>query len=315
MCLCGKGSSCRVEWSGLQEATMKLLRGVVYAAFPVGFAGIMLAQDATVTRVAPAPVVPRGSLPLPAPTELRDRLLGVSPGFLPLIPSDVGGLAGAPYSLLKMTTVTRTLANGTTVKSERMERQMRDSEGRARTEHYVERDGDEVLTFVSISAAVDGESMLLNPRMKRADVYHFPERKPPTAEEEAARTARMEAMRATIEAARSKASGLSAIVVRPIYGPAGEPLGQRNIAGVLAEGTRITQVIPVGKMGNDRELKVVTDTWISPDVHVEMERTVDDPINGKSEMVVTSLDRGEPDARLFKVPDGYKVEDRSKHVE
>ena len=90
-----------------------------------------------------------------------------------------------------------------------------------------------------------------------------------------------------------------------------EVLPSRAIAGVYAEGRRFTRVIPTDLESNDRDLRVVTDEWTSPDLHVQLERNEDDPRQGKSTMLVTSLERAEPDSALFAIPQDHTVVDRS----
>ena len=48
-------------------------------------------------------------------------------------------------------------------------------------------------------------------------------------------------------------------------------------AGVYAEGRRGTRVIRAGSEGNDRDISVVTKTWISPELHLDVLRKVSDP--------------------------------------
>ena len=48
-------------------------------------------------------------------------------------------------------------------------------------------------------------------------------------------------------------------------------------AGVYAEGRRETGVIPAGSEGNDRDISVVTETWVSPELHLEVLRKISDP--------------------------------------
>lgn len=69
-------------------------------------------------------------------------------------------------------------------------------------------------------------------------------------------------------------------------------------------------MIPAGKEGNDREIRTVMEVWTSPDLKITVRRTMDDPRTGKSTMVVTDLNRGDPAPLLFQVPAGYKVIDQ-----
>jgi hypothetical protein len=79
------------------------------------------------------------------------------------------------------------------------------------------------------------------------------------------------------------------------------------VSGIFAEGTRTTRVIPIGMEGNDREIRVVTEQWVSPDLKIVVARSLDDPRYGQSTMEVSELQRGDPEAALFQVPADYKM--------
>jgi hypothetical protein len=59
--------------------------------------------------------------------------------------------------------------------------------------------------------------------------------------------------------------------------------------------------------GNDREIRVVIEQWVSPDLKITVARSIDDPRFGLSTMEVSDLLRGDPDAALFVVPADYKM--------
>jgi len=89
-----------------------------------------------------------------------------------------------------------------------------------------------------------------------------------------------------------------------------ESLGTQMIEGVQAEGTRITKTIPVGAIGNDKAIQIVTERWYSPDLQVVVMVKHSDPWMGESTMRLTNLSRTEPAASLFAVPANYTVNDR-----
>ena len=89
-----------------------------------------------------------------------------------------------------------------------------------------------------------------------------------------------------------------------------EKLGSKNIAGIYAEGTKITVTYPVGFFGNDRPISTVNETWMSPDLKLLMLSINDDPRSGTRTTEVTNLVRGEPDPALFQVPEGYTIKDQ-----
>ena len=89
-----------------------------------------------------------------------------------------------------------------------------------------------------------------------------------------------------------------------------EALGNRQILGLRAEGTRQTMTIPAGVFGNIGPIQVVTERWHSPELKIVLESRRSDPRMGDVTYRVTQLLRGEPDAALFEIPSGYTTVDR-----
>jgi hypothetical protein len=88
-----------------------------------------------------------------------------------------------------------------------------------------------------------------------------------------------------------------------------ESLGNKQILGLRAEGTRQTMTIPAGVFGNVGPIHVVTERWYSPERKVVLESSRSDPRLGDVTYRVTSLVRGEPDASLFAIPSDYSTVD------
>lgn len=87
-------------------------------------------------------------------------------------------------------------------------------------------------------------------------------------------------------------------------------LGMRNIAGVEARGMKITRTIPAGEEGNTLPLVVVTERWYSDKMKMTMMQSTDDPRTGKRTAELEDVVLGEPDAKLFAVPEGYVLRER-----
>lgn len=87
-----------------------------------------------------------------------------------------------------------------------------------------------------------------------------------------------------------------------------EPLGEKAIDGISVTGTRTTNTIPAGTIGNDKDLVVTRETWYSPDLKLVMQSTQTDPRFGETTYSLTNIQRSEPDPALFQVPAGYTVE-------
>jgi len=90
----------------------------------------------------------------------------------------------------------------------------------------------------------------------------------------------------------------------------GESLGKQMIEGVNAEGTRMTNTIKAGSIGNDRDIQVTGETWYSPELQTTIMSKHNDPRNGEESFRLTNISRNEPGAYLFQPPAGYTITDR-----
>jgi hypothetical protein len=91
--------------------------------------------------------------------------------------------------------------------------------------------------------------------------------------------------------------------------PRTEPLGERDIAGLPARGTRTSFVVPAGRIGNERPLEISSERWYSAELQGVLETRQHDPRLGEMRFRLIQVDRREPDRDLFEVPPGYAVED------
>jgi hypothetical protein len=210
--------------------------------------------------------------------------------------STVPGLKGVPYSAEFVVKRVQTLADGTHITQEQKQFQARDSEGRTRTEIYLpDMAGGNAdrPTMVTIQDPASGQFIHLNVQQKTATVQtfgmHIPMQAGPVRQVPPPPTPSVQ-------------------TVHPHPQPSIEKLGGQTIEGVYAEGTRITRVIPAGTMGNDRDISMVTETWRSPDLKIDVRSTTTDPRSGERTTEIKSLSRAEPDPALFQVPPDYKVQ-------
>jgi hypothetical protein len=86
-----------------------------------------------------------------------------------------------------------------------------------------------------------------------------------------------------------------------------EPLGSKTIEGISATGTRTTNTIPAGTIGNDKDIVITRETWYSPDLKLVIQSTQTDPRFGETTYSLTNIQRSEPDPSMFQVPSGYTV--------
>jgi hypothetical protein len=86
-----------------------------------------------------------------------------------------------------------------------------------------------------------------------------------------------------------------------------EDLGTQTMEGVQVTGVRTTRTIPVGEIGNDRPISIVTEVWTSPDLKTIVYSKRTDPRMGEQTFQLTNIVRSEPDASLFSVPSDFKI--------
>lgn len=88
-----------------------------------------------------------------------------------------------------------------------------------------------------------------------------------------------------------------------------ESLGSDTFDGLIVVGTRETTTINAGVVGNSQPLATTREFWYSPDLQVNLSVTRKDPRNGTQVIRVVDLSRTEPDAAMFEVPAGFIVQD------
>jgi hypothetical protein len=88
-----------------------------------------------------------------------------------------------------------------------------------------------------------------------------------------------------------------------------ELLGQREIEGFTAEGTRVTMTIPIGAIGNEHPLTTSVERWYSPELKTVLLIERSDPRMGRTTWRLSGIQRTEPSAALFTVPSSFKITD------
>jgi hypothetical protein len=86
-----------------------------------------------------------------------------------------------------------------------------------------------------------------------------------------------------------------------------EDLGDQVLEGVLAHGTRHTQTIAAGAIGNERPIEIVAEEWYSADVEAVVLRRNVDPRFGETVYRLVNVARSEQAPDLFAVPSGYTI--------
>lgn len=86
-----------------------------------------------------------------------------------------------------------------------------------------------------------------------------------------------------------------------------EEIGTDTIEGLPVRGVRVSQTYTTGSLGNDRPVTVVTESWYSQELRINLLTKRSDPRHGEQTVRVTELVRQEPDTAMFAIPDEYKL--------
>jgi hypothetical protein len=198
-------------------------------------------------------------------------------------------LAGKPFSGRSTTEWTRTLEDGTVVKTHLFAMVARDSQGRIYRERhsFVPFDSDQQsqLNFILIFDPVTHTRTECSMASRHCDVTGY---------------------------------SAPATFTLPPAGPLGngtrfltrESLGSDVIEGINVVGTRETITINAGVVGNSQPLENTREFWYSPELQVNLAITRKDPREGTQVVHVGEISRSEPDPALFKVPAGFVVANR-----
>jgi hypothetical protein len=211
--------------------------------------------------------------------------------------------SGAPYSATVKTTHEQKLADGNAIHGSTTTHQARDSAGRTMTEIAAGctygPDGQlQALIRITVN---DSETRTLlswtvndSSQKKIARVVHQPELVPAKPSVQTSQRLQAAQMRQ-----RSRTEVRS------------ENLGSKIIAGVMAEGNRMTRTVPAGEEGNDLQLEIVDETWTAKDLGLIVVRISDDPRHGRDTTEIVELKQGEPDPALFVPRADYTLEEQS----
>lgn len=219
-------------------------------------------------------------------------------------PLGVRSVQGSPFSGTEQRHSLQVLGDGTRIERTETSLISRDSEGRLRME-TMPADG-EGRASITIQDPVAGANYFLDPVQKTATKLPAPKGLPMTIPPPPSGLA-------ILSASSSIADGPRVVAMTAMPGKAGgdppaeESLGAQTINGVLAKGTRTTIDIPVGQIGNDRALQVVSERWYSDDLQMVVKTMNSDPRFGTTTYELTNINRSEPDPTLFQIPADYTV--------
>jgi hypothetical protein len=194
---------------------------------------------------------------------------------------------GSPFSAQVVIENVQTLADGTKLTRKTTGSLYRDGEGRTRREQEMGFMGPFAPTgdaphLVFISDPVGGNNYALNPVDKTARKMRPFNGEPPPPNEQ------------------PQQPGMQA---------KSETLTKQVMEGVEVEGTRSTVTIPIGQIGNNNPLEIVSERWYSPDLQIAVMTKHSDPRWGVMTYRLTNIKREEPPHSLFTVPSDYRIEE------
>jgi hypothetical protein len=190
-------------------------------------------------------------------------------------------VTGAPFSALAVSVSTQTLSDGNQISRTTQTNLYRDSQGRFRRE----------VNFSSVG-------MLAPAGQPRSFVViHDPVAKVGYSLEPEQKIARQMSLEKPWHA--SNGTGFA---------------GTQTIAGLSTQGTRYTQTIPAGQIGNKNAIVIVSEHWYSADLQMTVMSKRSDPRYGETNYTLTNIQRGEQPASLFAVPSDYTVQQHGQSM-
>jgi len=202
-------------------------------------------------------------------------------------------VTGKPFSATEERHSAQVLGNGTRIENTQSNRLYRDNDGRTRVE--------DMNGLISIADPVAGFRVELDPKTKVA-------RRSPFLALRIFRTGAGD-YQLGVRGRGATNSGSDPTPERGATATAGatENLGTQMVGGVWAQGTRTTTTIPKGQIGNDREIKVVTEQWFSNDLNLLVKSINSDPRFGDTTYQLTKVVQAAPDPSLFQIPPDYTI--------
>ena len=207
-------------------------------------------------------------------------------------------VTGAPFSAVGVSESTQTLADGNHITRKTQTNLFRDSQGRFRKEVTISGFGSlaasgQPKSFVVINDPVANANFVLHPETKVAEKmgHMFRGMKGPMSG----------AFEGKLQAHQQKEIDSGNLKK--------EDLGTQTIAGVSAQGTRLTRTIPAGQIGNEKPILIVHETWVSNDLQMVVMSKRSNPWSGESTYTLTNIQRTEPNAALFAVPSDFTVKE------
>lgn len=208
-------------------------------------------------------------------------------------------VTGSPFSATAVSETTQTLADGNRITRKTQSNLYRDSQGRFRKEVSFSGVGPlaasgQPRSFVVIHDPVAGTSFVLEQEEKIA--RKLPGKMVASPGADVANHAEYQIKTASQDAVKT------------------DSLGTQEVNGLMAEGTRVTRTIAPGQIGNELPITIVSETWYSNDLQMTVMSKRSDPRFGETTYTLTNIQRAEPDASLFKIPQDYIITEGGPHI-
>lgn len=209
-------------------------------------------------------------------------------------------VTGAPFSAVAVSESTQILADGNHITRKTQTSLFRDSQGRLRKEVTISGFAGQPKSFAVISDPVANANFVLHPETKVAEKMGGHGGRGMRGPAKGALNGKWQA--------REQQEIASGDLKK-------EDLGTQTIAGVSAQGTRMTRTIPAGQMGNEKPIVIVHETWFSNDLQMVVMSKRTNPWIGETTYTLTNIQRTEPAPSLFAVPSDFTVQEagRGKH--
>jgi hypothetical protein len=211
-------------------------------------------------------------------------------------------VTGAPFSAVAVSESTQTLADGNHITRKTQTNLFRDSQGRLRKEVTISgfAASSQPKSFAVISDPVANANFVLHPETKVAEKMDGHGGRGMKGLAKGALSGKWQA--------REQQEIASGNLKK-------EDLGTQTIAGMSAQGTRMTRTIPAGQMGNEKPIVIVHETWFSNELQMVVMSKRTNPWIGETTYTLTKIQRAEPGPSLFTVPSDFTVQEagRGKH--
>jgi hypothetical protein len=224
-------------------------------------------------------------------------------------------IAGRPFSATVVTHTVQTFANGTKADHTETGLFYRDAQGRTRRETHGTAFSGENYLVAWIMDPVAGVRITFNaPQAPNPGArgggqprYSMETLSPAVLANETAAPPASPYQAALERMGRRGKKGASGRGGSAVPVPTLADLGTQTVNGVTAQGVRVTSIIPAGAIGNDREIPVVSEGWVSTELQVLVKSTYSDPRFGTTTYELTNISQRAPDSALFQVPAGYEM--------